>query len=75
MRAGTIDAIGAMVTRIPEDELLQILPISSVAVSFLQGITGYGVPLAVCAPLLIAIGVRPFCAVILPPLPHRILLR
>ena len=34
--------------------------------SFLQGITGFGVPVAVGAPLLIGIGVKPLWAVIIP---------
>ena len=36
----------------------------------LQGITGFGVPVAVGAPLLIGIGMRPFWAVIIPLLAH-----
>lgn len=65
-----MDCIGGMLKKITSDELLQVLMISSVAASFLQGITGYGVPIAVCAPLLIAIGVKPFWAVVLPLLGH-----
>ena len=68
--SGAMDCIGGMLKKITSDELLQVLMISSVAASFLQGITGYGVPIAVCAPLLIAIGVKPFWAVVLPLLGH-----
>ncbi|NLJ78144.1 MAG: L-lactate permease [Tissierellia bacterium] len=52
------------------NELLQILSIGWVFVSFLQGITGFGVPIAIGVPLLIGIGVRPIWAVIIPLLGH-----
>lgn len=53
-----------------QNELLQILAIGWVFVSFLQGITGFGVPIAVGAPLLVGIGVLPLWAVIVPLLAH-----
>lgn len=40
--SGAMDCIGGMLKKITSDELLQVLMISSVAASFLQGITGYG---------------------------------
>jgi len=52
------------------NELLQILILGWVFVSFLQGITGFGVPVAVGAPLLVGIGVAPIWAVIIPLLGH-----
>lgn len=48
------------------NELLLVLAIGYVFTSFLQGITGFGVPDAVGAPLLIGIGVNPLWAVVLP---------
>lgn len=48
------------------NELLLVMTMGWVFESFLQGITGFGVPVAVGAPLLIGIGVRPLWAVILP---------
>lgn len=45
------------------NELLQILIIGRVFVSFLQGITGFGVPVAVGTPLLIGLGVHPIWAI------------
>lgn len=48
------------------NELLLVLAMGWVFESFLQGITGFGVPVAVGAPLLIGIGVRPIWAVIIP---------
>lgn len=48
------------------NELLLVLAMGWIFESFLQGITGFGVPVAVGAPLLIGIGVKPMWAVILP---------
>lgn len=48
------------------NELLLVLAMGWVFESFLQGITGFGVPVAVGAPLLIGIGVKPMWAVIIP---------
>lgn len=53
-------------SRLLPNELLLVLAIGWVFVSFLQGITGFGVPVAVGAPLLIGIGVTPLYAVIIP---------
>ena len=52
--------------RLLPNELLLILAMGWVFESFLQGITGFGVPVAVGAPLLIGIGVSPLYAVVLP---------
>lgn len=51
--------------KISPNELLRILAIGFVFVGFLQGITGFGVPVAVCAPLLIGMGLTPFWAVVI----------
>lgn len=48
------------------NELLLVFAMGWVIESFLQGITGFGVPVAVGAPLLIGIGVQPIWAVIIP---------
>lgn len=48
------------------NELLLVLAMGWIFESFLQGITGFGVPVAVGAPLLIGIGVTPLWAVIIP---------
>jgi len=52
------------------NELLQIIILSWVFISFLQGITGFGVPVAVGAPLLVGIGMAPLWAVIIPLIGH-----
>lgn len=48
------------------NELLMVLALGWILESFLQGITGFGVPVAVGAPLLMGIGVVPVYAVIIP---------
>lgn len=48
------------------NQLIQVLALGWCFTSFLQGITGFGVPVAVGAPLLIGIGVNPINAVIIP---------
>ncbi len=52
--------------RLLPNELLLLLALGWIFESFLQGITGFGVPVAVGAPLLIGIGVKPLWAVIIP---------
>ncbi len=47
------------------DKVLQVLAVGWIFVGFLQGITGFGVPVVVCAPLLIGMGVRPITAVLI----------
>ena len=53
-----------------EDQLMLILLIGWLFSSFLQSITGFGVPVAVCAPLLIALGIAPLWSVIVTLLGH-----
>ncbi len=54
-----IDAIGRALARLAEDRLTQALLIGWGFSSFIQGITGFGVPIAVAAPLLIMLGFSP----------------
>lgn len=54
------------ITRLIPDKLLQVLTIGWCFTAFLQGPSGFGVPIAVVAPLLIGIGIRPLWSVIIP---------
>lgn len=56
--------------RFTPNELLQVLILGWIFESFLQGITGFGVAVAVGAPLLVGIGVAPMWAVLIPLLGH-----
>lgn len=62
-QAWAYDALRLGMSRVSRNDLFIILAFSSVFVSFLQGITGFGGPVAVSVPLLIAVGVKPIYAV------------
>ncbi len=70
LQAGAFPAIRRELTRLIPDPLLQVLTLGWCFASFLQGPSGFGVPIAVTAPLLIAIGVKPLWAVTIPLLGH-----
>src|SRR5690606_27682790 len=59
-----LDLLRHALTRLLPDRLLLVLAFGWAFASFLQVVTGFGVPIAVCAPLLVGIGVRPLYAVI-----------
>lgn len=61
--AGAIATIGQGIIRLTGDRVLQLLILGWVFSSFLQGIAGYGVPIAVVAPLLIGLGFAPVTSV------------
>jgi lactate permease len=54
--ADALAAISAGVARLTGDTTIQLLILSWVFASVLQGVTGFGVPIAVVAPLLIGLG-------------------
>lgn len=56
--------------KITPNELIQLLALGWVFMSFLQGITGFGVPVAVGAALLVGVGVKPVYAVFIPLIGH-----
>ncbi len=62
--AGAFEAMQNGLRRITAHELLLLLLLGYVFPSFLQGITGFGVAVAVGAPLLVSMGVRPLWAVV-----------
>lgn len=68
--AGAFEPFRRGMQRFTPNELLQVLTVGWVFASFLQGVTGFGVPVAIVAPLLVGMGVRPFWAVTIPLLGH-----
>ena len=58
-RLDGIDAIGRAMARLADDRLARALLIGWGFSSFVQGVTGFGVPIAVAAPLLIMVGFAP----------------
>jgi len=69
-RAGAFDSLRIGITRFSKNSLFLVLAFGWVFASFLQGIAGFGVPIAVVAPLLLAIGVKPIFAVAIPLMGH-----
>ncbi|MDT8380621.1 MAG: L-lactate permease [Brevefilum sp.] len=61
--AGAIRMIGQTLPRLTEDRVMQSLLIGWLMVTFLQGLGGFGVPVAVCAPMLVGLGFSPVQAV------------
>lgn len=68
--AGAFETLRRGIEAYTPNNLLHILAFGWVFASFLQGITGFGAPIAVTAPLLVAIGVKPLWAVVIPLLGH-----
>ncbi len=68
--AGTVGLIGRSLPRLTSDRAAQSLLISWVFVSLLQGVGGFGVPVAVVAPLLVGLGYTATQSVIMASLGH-----
>jgi len=68
--AGAIGVIGQALPHLAHDAGLQALLIGWVFASFLQGVGGFGVPVAVVSPILVAMGFNPMTAVLLPSVGH-----
>lgn len=60
---GAIEVIGAGIARLTGDRVMQLLLLGWVFNAFLQGVAGFGVPIAVVAPLLVGLGFQPVVAV------------
>jgi len=61
--AGAIAVIGQGIARLTGDRVMQLLILAWAFSAFLQGVAGFGVPIAVVAPLLIGMGFNPVVAV------------
>ncbi len=68
--AGAIEVISQGLTLLTGDKNLQLLIMGWVFSAFLQGVAGFGVPIAVVAPLLIGLGFSPVIAVVVPAIGH-----
>lgn len=62
--SGAIKRIGLGISSMTKDKLLQILILSWAFTGFLQGVAGFGVPVAVVAPLLIGLGFNAMTATV-----------
>lgn len=68
--AGAIRTIGQALPHLTPDSGIQALIIGWVFASFLQGVGGFGVPVAVIAPIMVGLGFAPLAAVVIPSLGH-----
>ena len=57
--AGALTSIGRALTALTPDRMMQGLLLGWLFASFLQGLGGFGVPVAVAAPLLVSLGFSP----------------
>ena len=69
-RAGGFHALREGISDFSRNDLFLVLGFGWVFASFLQGIAGFGVPIAVVAPLLVGLGVKPIYAVVIPLIGH-----
>ena len=68
--AGTIEALVAHLRHLSPSREAQVLILAWGFAAFLQGVGGFGVPVAIVAPLMVALGFDPMTAVLLPALGH-----
>lgn len=68
--SGAIRSIAIGVSSLTKDHILQLLILGFAFSSFLQGVAGFGVPVAVVAPLLIGLGFPPIQATVIPLVGH-----
>ncbi len=68
--AGSVRRIGAWLPNLTPDRGIQVLLLAWVFAGFLQGFGGFGVPVAVVAPILVSLGFSPTAAVVIPSIGH-----
>jgi lactate permease len=64
--AGAVKQIGEALPHLTADRGMQALVIGWGFAAFLQGVGGFGVPVAVVAPILVGLGFAPIAAIIIP---------
>jgi len=69
-QAGAVAVIAERLPNLTSDRLMQALLLGWVFCSFLQGVGGFGVPIAVVAPLLVGVGFAPVAAVVMASIGH-----
>ena len=63
--AGAVSVLGEALPHLTADKGMQALVIGWGFASFLQGVGGFGVPVAVVAPILVGLGFAPIAAIII----------
>lgn len=69
-KSGGYEAMRQGITRMSRNELFIVVALGWVFASFLQGVDGFGTPIAIVAPLLVAFGLKPIYAVAIPIIAH-----
>lgn len=69
-KAGGYEALRQGIASFSRNELFVVVALGWVFTSFVQGIDGFGTPIVIVAPLLVAIGMRPIYAVAIPIIAH-----
>lgn len=69
-KAGGYEALRQGIVSFSRNELFVVISLGWVFTCFLQGIDGFGTPIVVVAPLLVAIGMKPVYAVAIPIIAH-----
>jgi len=67
---GALQAMSTMLRQITPDRTQQVLIMGWAFTSFLQSVGGFGVPMAVVAPIMVGIGFEPLIAVVLAAVGH-----
>ncbi len=68
--AGAVAVVGEGLPRLTGDRALQALLLGWAFSAFLQGVGGFGVPVAVLGPLLVGLGFPPVAAIVIPSVGH-----
>lgn len=68
--AGAIRMIGEQLPNLTSDRVMQTILIGWLLVTFLQGMGGFGVPIAICAPILVGMGFAPVQSVVMAAIGH-----
>ncbi|WP_457808931.1 L-lactate permease [Kushneria sp. EE4] len=65
VKSGKFEIIRASIATVSEDQRIQVLLIAFCFGAFLEGAAGFGVPIAICAALLVELGFKPVRAAML----------
>ncbi len=65
VRAGNFDIVRSSISAITTDQRIQMLLIAYCFGGFLEGAAGFGIPVAICAALLVSLGFQPLRASVL----------
>lgn len=65
VKSGKFEIIRGSIATVSEDQRIQVLLIAFCFGAFLEGVAGFGVPIAICAALLVELGFKPIRAAML----------